>query len=213
MKEDTKICKDCKMEFPLSSFYKNNGGRLTRCKHCVKKRYGDYMKNYSKTYVPKIDKETKEKYAKQRREATMLWRQRLRETNPKRLKELYRKYNDKYFGTPQGLIRKRMTHIIGYTLRRIKRPNIRGRKWEKIVGYTAAELKNHLQAKFTEGMTWDKFLKGKIQIDHIKPDILFKYSSTEEDDFKKSWSLSNLQPLWSADNWKKRANYNDSLTK
>jgi hypothetical protein len=46
-----------------------------------------------------------------------------------------------------------------------------------------------------------------ISIDHITPDSWFEYNSTEDRDFKKSWSLDNLQPLWKAENASKGNKY------
>ena len=47
-------------------------------------------------------------------------------------------------------------------------------------------------------MTWKAFRNGDIHIDHIKPQSLFNLQDIN--DVKKCWSLSNLQPLWAADN-------------
>ena len=67
------------------------------------------------------------------------------------------------------------------------------------LGYTPEELIRHLENSFQPGMTWDNY--GKIwHIDHVKPDSWFSYSSIEDTNFKTSWSLENLQPLWARDN-------------
>jgi len=76
------------------------------------------------------------------------------------------------------------------------------RSWKSIVGYDWEDLKNHLEKKFTNGMSWKRFLKGEIHIDHIKPINSFSFSNFN-DDFKRCWSLENLQPLWKIDNLKK----------
>ena len=59
-------------------------------------------------------------------------------------------------------------------------------------------LKLHLQSLFKDGMTWDNY--GEWHVDHILP--LIAFSSTEED-LRKVWHYSNLQPLWAIDNLKK----------
>lgn len=64
--------------------------------------------------------------------------------------------------------------------------------------YTIEELKNHLEKKFTKGMSWSNY--GEWHIDHKIPDSSFNYSSTKDEEFQKSWALSNLQPLWWRDN-------------
>lgn len=72
-----------------------------------------------------------------------------------------------------------------------------------LLGYSIDDLIFHLESQFQEGMTWANY--GEWHIDHIKPDSWFNYSSTEDEDFKKSWSLQNLQPLWAKDNLSKGA--------
>lgn len=76
--------------------------------------------------------------------------------------------------------------------------NKNGRHWESLVGYTLEDLKRHLENQFKDGMSWENY--GKWHIDHIKPKSSFKFQSTENEEFKRCWSLDNLQPLWAKDN-------------
>lgn len=78
-----------------------------------------------------------------------------------------------------------------------------GSRWESLVGYTTDQLKRHLERQFKDGMSWESFLKGEIHIDHIIPKSVFNFEKPEDDDFKRCWSLKNLQPLWAKDNIKK----------
>jgi hypothetical protein len=39
-----------------------------------------------------------------------------------------------------------------------------GRSWEAILGFTTAQLKDHLERQFTKGMTWDNY--GAWHVDH-----------------------------------------------
>ena len=84
----------------------------------------------------------------------------------------------------------------------------RGGQWEKRVGYTIAELKEHLQKQFEPGMSWSNYgpADGQWQIDHIKTVASFDFSKYDDEDFKRCWSLSNLRPLWARDNWKRKKN-------
>jgi hypothetical protein len=70
-----------------------------------------------------------------------------------------------------------------------------------MVGYSALELKEHLEKRFTNGMSWDNY--GEWHIDHIKPISSFIFETTEDDEFKQCWSLDNLQPMWGVENIKK----------
>lgn len=74
-----------------------------------------------------------------------------------------------------------------------------------LLGYTIEELMNHLEKQFTEGMTWDNY--GEWHVDHKKPMALFEFTSTDDEGFKKCWSLDNLQPLWETDNLSKGTRY------
>jgi hypothetical protein len=68
----------------------------------------------------------------------------------------------------------------------------------EILGYTLEQLMEHLENKFTKGMTWDNY--GEWHVDHIIPMSSFEFESVEDREFKICWSLKNLQPLWGLDN-------------
>lgn len=74
------------------------------------------------------------------------------------------------------------------------------------LGYTVTELITHLELKFNNGMTWDNY-GSYWHIDHITPDSWFKYETEKDEEFKKSWSLDNLQPLLASENLKKGNRY------
>ena len=74
-----------------------------------------------------------------------------------------------------------------------------------LLGYTIEELMIHLEKQFTEGMTWDNY--GEWHVDHKKPMALFKFTSTDDEEFKECWCLDNLQPLWELDNLSKGTRY------
>lgn len=80
-----------------------------------------------------------------------------------------------------------------------------GRKWETLVGYSLERLMNHLEKLFLPGMTWDNYGKGGWHVDHKIPKSAFNYDAPEHIDFKRCWTLSNLQPLWEPDNLTKWA--------
>jgi len=81
--------------------------------------------------------------------------------------------------------------------------NKQKRSWEELVGYSLIELKQHLESKFLDGMTWSNC--GDWHLDHIKPICAFDITSYACDDFKACWSLSNLRPIWAIDNLRKSA--------
>lgn len=78
-------------------------------------------------------------------------------------------------------------------------------KSENLLGCTIQFYKEYLTTLFTEGMSWNKFMAGEIEIDHIKPCKLFDL--TKEDEQRKCFHYKNTQPLWSIDNLKKGIKY------
>jgi len=67
----------------------------------------------------------------------------------------------------------------------------------ELLGYTPLHLKESIESKFTEGMSWNNY--GEWHIDHIKPISAFDKNETPSI----INSLDNLQPLWAFDNLSK----------
>ena len=63
---------------------------------------------------------------------------------------------------------------------------------EDLLGYTAEELKAHLELLFKEGMTWDNQGKNGWHIDHKIPSSYF----TSIDEMRECFALENLKPEW-----------------
>ena len=59
-----------------------------------------------------------------------------------------------------------------------------------LLGYSALELKNHITALFTDGMSWNNY--GEWHIDHIKR--IREFSPETPSNIVNA--LSNLRPLW-----------------
>ena len=78
-----------------------------------------------------------------------------------------------------------------------------GRSWTELVGYSAADLKLHLELQFENGMSWDNM--GEWHIDHRIPLSAFHFETAESAEFKAAWAITNLQPLWARENIQKKA--------
>ena len=70
-----------------------------------------------------------------------------------------------------------------------------------LLGCTYEEARAHIEAQFTEGMSWDKMGLHGIHIDHIRPCASFDLSDPEQQ--RECFHYTNLQPLWAEDNLKK----------
>ena len=71
-----------------------------------------------------------------------------------------------------------------------------------LIGCNIDELKEHLESKFVDGMTWENQGFYGWHIDHIIPCYFFHLDNIEEQ--KKCFNYTNLQPLWAKDNNEKR---------
>jgi hypothetical protein len=76
-----------------------------------------------------------------------------------------------------------------------------GRSWESILGYTANDLRAHLERQFARGMSWDNY--GDWHVDHIVPVVQFSFDSADDPEFRACWALTNLRPLWAKANLSK----------
>lgn len=67
------------------------------------------------------------------------------------------------------------------------------------LGYSVEEFVTHIERQFMDGMSWDNM--SEWQIDHIVP---ISSAKTEQDVIALN-QLSNLRPMWAADNNRKKA--------
>ena len=73
---------------------------------------------------------------------------------------------------------------------------------EFLLGYRIDELIPHIEKQFTAKMRWDN--QGSVwHLDHIYPCAHLKYSTANDSNFKKLWSIDNLRPLCKIENIKK----------
>jgi len=77
----------------------------------------------------------------------------------------------------------------------------KSRKTTRLIGCSIERLRQHLEAQFTEGMTWDNH--GEWHIDHIKPCASFDLANEAQQ--RECFNYTNLQPLWAKDNLSKGA--------
>jgi hypothetical protein len=74
----------------------------------------------------------------------------------------------------------------------------------KDLGCSVDELRRYLEKQFEPGMLWDNYGK-EWHIDHKTP--LSWFDLSDKGRFSKACHYTNLQPLWSANNWIKGGRY------
>lgn len=165
-----KVCIICKIEKPLTEFHKHKrrkDGYREQCKIC---RSNNFKENYEDI---KIEHRKRAKT--------------FRENNKDYLKEFYKNYykKNKHVHSWRTLLYRTIKHL------KISKKD----HTINILGYSAEDLKQHLEKNFKEGMSWENY--GLWHIDHIKPISSFD----KEEDPKIINSLKNLQPLWASENY------------
>jgi hypothetical protein len=221
-----KICKKCLIEQDINNFYAAKQGKLgraSRCKSCLKEeasrpeRIEMARKSRDRYYSKNKEKQSessKEKYRQNPEfyiKKAKLWK----ENNKERSDEWKKKYLsnnkdkiNKYFRDYMKELRATSPHYrikmnMSYAIWRGLRKNKFGHSWQDLIPYTPKELMDHLESKFTDGMSWQNYGKGGWHIDHVIPQSYFKFDSYDHPAFIACWSLSNLQPMWSNQNLSK----------
>ena len=145
-----------------------------------------------KRYARPAEKERRKEYdARNRKRA--LARAQLPENKAKR-----RTKENAYYQTPIGSLRKRLSVAIRNSLKGSGKPAT----WPSLVGYTVADLRQHIERQFVRGMDWHNM--AEWHIDHIVPLASFQFSGVDDPEFKAAWAMTNLRPLWGSENIRKQ---------
>jgi hypothetical protein len=205
----TRCCKKCQTTKPIEDFGKDSrrddGVSLT-CKACAREKHRNW-KAKNPGYAAAWRKANPEKLAKQKSDWAARNTEKVRGWVNDWLSR-NRQWKIDYEAARRAAPRAKVDASISSSINQcLKNGSKSGRSWESLVGYTIDELMSHLEKQFSDGMTWGNYGKNGWEIDHIIPKSIFNYESPEHIDFKRCWSLSNLQPLWADENRKKWATF------
>ena len=178
-----KYCYDCLRVLDKSSFGKlkiSSDGLNTTCKECRSAVTRDYYSNNVESitnqkmgYFTNNKKKILDrhvKYVKRRKDEDIMFRLSMNVRG--RLKSYLRS--------------------IGVS------PNL-SKPTQEMVGCSPQELRDHLQSKFIDDMSWDNYGYRGWHLDHIIP---LASAKTKEEVIKLN-HYTNLQPMWGVDNMKK----------
>lgn len=194
-----KICSKCGEEKEESAFYaraSSSDGLRSQCKQCVKEyqnSISDKKSEYDANYYQNNREQKLEQsiiYGQEHKEEKQIYDQNRLPTILLQRKERYN----------SDLNYKLVCNLRSRLYVALKR-NKKGWHTMELLACSIEELKVHIENKFIDGMSWDKIMSGEIHIDHIIPCASFDFS--KEEDQKKCFHYTNLQPLWAEDNRKK----------
>lgn len=187
--EGMKMCRTCKLEFPVVVFGINHhlvDGRNSECKACVSKRIKD--KNKDKMRVS--NKRWKDKNKQKLLQYQRAWQAQNKDWMRRWKKEHYK--NDENYKIA-CLLRGRILHAL--------KGNAKHASTMELLGCSIEELKRYFEVRFVQGMSWQNH--GEWHLDHIVPCAAFDLTSV--DGQRKCFYYTNLQPLWAHDNLVKSA--------
>jgi len=157
------------------------------------------IKIYKKIYSKKNSEKAKQRVYKWRLEKYGDKQAEIKERKEKReraamIRRCEREYNRRYLHPIKVKLRIRLITALKQNTLSKKSSAI------KMLGCSVHELKEHLEKQFVKGMTWENNNSKGWHIDHIIP----LASANTEEEMELLCHYSNLQPLWAADNHKKR---------
>lgn len=183
-----RTCTSCGEEKRLYDFKKDRkSGRYQGhvCRTCLnrKKKAAERKRNPPKPRKVYTDEQRREAERKQRRQYAA--------SGKKRESKIRQR------STSMGRINRNLSEVIRRHFREFKAGKPLG-GWKAVVGYSLQDLKEHLEAQFKPGMSWNNY--GEWSIDHIRPKASYFFLSADDPQFKELWALDNLQPLWALEN-------------
>ncbi len=163
----------------------------------------EYFRSYSKRYAS-TNRERYIEYAAEWRtknpEKYASSRARWQSQNKDKMRRYDTEYRrNRYLTDPAYRCIQLIRARYGIALRQAKLK--KGSPLRSCLGYTGTDLMAHLERQFVKGMSWDNH--GDWHIDHIVP--ISQYMSEGVTDPAVINRLSNLRPIWAADNLAKGA--------
>lgn len=167
-----------------------------------KSESSDYQKEWYKNNREKRLGQLKE-YNRQHKNKILEYRKQWYDDNREKRLEQNKRYNKLHRNEINARLRERRETDLKYKLNKnisrvinfSLRDNKKGRHWENLMGYNYNDLIKRLKKTMPEGYTWQDYLRGELEIDHIIPKSIFNFTNSEQINFKRCWALSNLRLL------------------
>ena len=188
---DVKKCNKCSESKTLDNFTvrkDSKDGYRNQCKICEKEKNNNWYQR-NKELVIINQRKWREKNPDKKRKTDKIWRENNKEKENQRLR-IYHKNN------PDTHKRWRKNNPQNIAIRGILRNSLLRLGQTKegltidLLGYSALDLKLHIESLLTDGMSWDNY--GEWHIDHIIGIINFD-KNTHPSIVN---ALSNLRPIW-----------------
>jgi len=189
---------------------KNARHRIWKAKKKQDTAYREKLNEYARQYYLKksfTDPNFKKNkcaiasaYNKRNRAKKAEYARKYRFKNKERIAQVRRKWNRIYEANKKKTdVNFKITRNLRTRLKNALAHNLKSAKTLQLLGCTVEQLRAHLEARFTSGMSWSNY--GEWHIDHIKP--CSSYDMSDPVQQAACFHYTNLQPLWAIDNLKK----------
>jgi hypothetical protein len=190
----------CRKGHDLSKTGRTKFGDCPQCKNDRQQRrrrlHPEIERGYNKKALKRKMKWEKDNW-KKHMESVRRWRA----SSP-----TYRKYQRAYNRSPVGRIAASLRARLRDAMRRA---NTKQADYTiSLLGYSARQLKAHLERLFLPGMSWKNYGFKGWHIDHIKPICTFDLATEEGQ--RAAFHYTNCQPLWARDNLRKGRKYGNT---
>lgn len=187
-------------------YYEKNKEKIreySKNKYFNDETYRNHRIEYSKNYIKKNG--SKNRYIK--KEKPNLTEEEKSEIKKQKRREYYQKckksgkikeWVKNYKSNPNVKIAFNLRSRISSAIKRLDKDNIKYKNSMELIGCSIENLHNYLESKFVDGMSWNNYGFRGWHIDHIIP--CSSFDLTDEDNQKKCFHYTNLQPLWWKDN-------------
>jgi len=194
-----KICNCCGLSQILEEFYKEESGkygRRAKCKACMRleSRRPEVKERRRRSINKEKERATQKRYIEKNKQKHLEYQKQWRLENTEKLREMNKGYAREYRKNPDY----RLASNLSRRMRDALKYNKKNCSTVEYLGCTIEEFKIYAAKLFTEGMTWELYNQGKIEMDHILPCCSFDLSV--EENRHKCFHYSNLRPLWTKDN-------------
>jgi hypothetical protein len=171
-------------------------GGCTECAKSYQAKWHREKRKEKPEYYRQMDRNRVKTRTDQVRQREMAYRQR----NAESIRAYRRQWQANRMSVDLSFrFRSNLASLINTSIR--KQFGAKAHKTTALIGCTVDELRQHLEAQFTDGMTWDNYGRTGWHIDHIRPCASFDLSDPEQQ--RECFHYSNLQPLWAVDNIRK----------
>lgn len=204
LKRGFKVCNKCKKEKSISEFgidKKRSDGLKWACRDCERVR----SREFARTPEQKAKKKEREsqpgflEHLSEYRKDSIKYKETLikyRETSP-----VFKEYQAEYRKRLYVKVRRDLSTRVWAELKLYGKT--KQSSYDEYLGCTIEFFFDYMEAKFTEGMSWDNWGRGsdKWHADHIIS--CAEFDMENEEAIKKCFHYSNYQPLWETDNLRK----------